>query len=111
METCEAITLAECLNDGSTIYAYRSGETGLWTAYGISAYLAFNLLRGAETTPPSGYSERLQMPAVAFTNEAAACVRAACTPIEENASKIVLHAPSAADMADYRLWTNRLRRN
>lgn len=55
----EIIARNEIYNDGKTIHLYFNGLVGLYTAYGMSAYL---LSKQVETTP--SYSESMQMPVV-----------------------------------------------
>lgn len=57
----ELITLNEVLNGGNKIFFYQSRDTGMWVAYGYSAYLLF---RRENFKGIASFSRQMQMPCV-----------------------------------------------
>lgn len=55
----ELITLNEVLNDGSQIFFYQEETTGIWVAWGYSAFLLHRMIGKKCLT---NYSELMQMP-------------------------------------------------
>lgn len=58
----DGIALREVTNDGQSIFLYYDSMTGLYTAYGLSAYYTTLV-----TEPNMSYSDEMQMP-VALLN-------------------------------------------
>lgn len=63
----EFITYNEVINDGRMIHLYREERTGLWIAFGYSAYLIANR---TDVASISSFSDELQMPSVALSASA-----------------------------------------
>ncbi len=56
------ITMNEVMNDGKVVHVYFNNMTGLYMAFGLSAYIAAQHVGGNES-----YSEQFQMPVVQMT--------------------------------------------
>lgn len=111
----DQITLNEVLNSGSDVHLYRDDLTGMWTAYGISAYL----LSRIEGLPHiASFSGRMQMPCVCITDRSLRGLTASCLAGEDTSG---LAAPDAAgphrllrldtpsDEEGYIVWTASLK--
>ena len=72
----EIIIFNECFNEeGKQIYLYRSSKTGLWAAYGYSAYKVAEISKSQEQVPVvENYSEKMLMPVVVLGNDVFECM-------------------------------------
>lgn len=108
----ETIIFNECFNgDGRQVYLYRSRETGLWTAYGYSAYKAAGMARESGLRVAEGFSERVQMPVAVLDGEAFKLLASLCRSGEQTPDSIRLPLPDpvAVDEEGYSDWAQSLR--
>ena len=92
-------------------YLYEEAATGMWAAYGYSAYKVRTVAdeRGIETL--AGFSRELSMPVV-LLNAAALKALSACCPCTPHATAgmcLSVHPAVPPHPEGYRIWTSRLR--
>lgn len=108
----EIIIFNECMGVNSPMaYLYRSRETGLWTAYGYSAYRTSEMARKRGLRTAEGFSERVQMPATVLDMETFEYVVSQCFSEEQDPDcmRLLLPDPAPMDWDGYRNWAQRLK--
>lgn len=107
----EIIIFNECMGvNGRIAYLYRSRETGLWTAYGYSAYRISEMARKNGLRTVEGFSKRLQMPSTVLDMETFEYITSQCFSEEQDPDYTRLLLPDTApvDWNGYRNWAKRL---
>ena len=99
------ITMNEVMNDGKVVHVYFNNVTGLYMAFGVSAYIAMKYVSGVES-----YSEQLQMPVVQMTKTQyeELCAK---QHVQKDAKKghVLIEASENVDEAAYEEWAGKLR--
>ena len=73
----ERIAQVECANDGQCIFLYYDTMTGVYLAYGLSAYYTTMVAE-----PYMSYSEEMQMPVALLRKEHVLHLRQSLTKVE-----------------------------
>ena len=68
--------------NGRIAYLYRSRETGLWTAYGYSAYRTSEMARKNGLRTVEGFSKRVQMPSTVLDMETFEYITSDTAPVD-----------------------------
>ena len=108
----EIIIFNECMGvNGRIAYLYRSRETGLWTAYGYSAYKTSEMAREKGLRTVEGFSKRVQMPATVLDMETFEYITSQCFSEEQDAdcTRLLLPDTAPVDWDGYRDWAQRLK--
>ena len=108
----EIIIFNECSNaDGRHIHLYRNKETGLWAAYGYSAYKVATMECHNDIPTVKSYSQTLLMPVVILDKDACRQI-ATLYHKEEHTSdyiRLSMSEPRSVDTDNYRDWAQQLR--
>lgn len=82
----EFIVYNECFNEeGKHIHLYRNSGTGLWTAYGYSAYKVAEMRkRRNHVSMVENYSGKMLMPVIIFGDDTFKYITSLCRREEEN---------------------------
>lgn len=97
---------------GETNHLYRNGVTGLWTAYGYSAYEVVGIRRSQNQDPVvEGYFGKMQMPVVVFGNDVFEYLVNLCPREERNPGYacLAIPEPARAGTDGYQQWARDLR--
>lgn len=108
----ETIIFNECMGvNNQIVYLYRSRETGLWTAYGYSAYKTSEMARKNGLRTVEGFSKRVQMPSTVLDMETFEYITSQCFSEEQGADCTHLLLPDTApvDWDGYRDWAKKLK--
>ena len=108
----EIIIFNECFNaEGRHIHLYRSKDTGVWAAYGYSAYKVAEIERRNDISIVKNYSKKLLMPVVIMGNDAYKYITSRNHQEEQTADYSCLSIPESqpSDKAGYRHWARSLR--
>ena len=100
----EIVTINEVRNDGRSIHLYYNGLMGLWTAYGVSAFILSNV-----TTVNASYSENLQMPVVVINTAHLELVKQKLNVAKYKNGYYCLTVEKAIDKDVYKEWAASLR--
>ena len=109
METNSILT-NEYSNNGYQIHLYRGEMTGMWYAYGYSAYglRLFGKSNGYNSI--RGYSKSLQMPCTITSNESVIpLLQNAIEVASQTDTYISLRMPDAINTDAYTKWVNKLK--
>ncbi len=109
METNSILT-NEYSNNGYQIHLYRGEMTGMWYAYGYSAYglRLFGKSNGYNSI--RGYSKSLQMPCTITSNESVIpLLQNAIEVASQTDTYISLRMPDAINTDVYTKWVNKLK--
>lgn len=97
---------------GKTNHLYRNGVTGLWTAYGYSAYEVVGIC-GSQNQDPvvEGYSGEMQMPVVVFGNDVFEYLVNLCPRGERSPgyARLAIPEPARTGTGGYQQWAQGLR--
>ena len=108
----EIIIFNECFNaEGRHIHLYRSKDTGVWAAYGYSAYKVAVMECHDNIPIAKNYSEKMQMPVVILGNEAHGHIATLCHKEEQTSDYIRLSIPETLSVGinGYRDWAKEMR--
>ena len=108
----EIIIFNECFNaEGRHIHLYRSKDTGVWAAYGYSAYKVAEMERRNDITIVKNYSKKLLMPAVIMGDDTCKHITSRNHQEEQTADyiRLSMSEPQSVDTDDYRHWAQSLR--
>ncbi len=109
----ELIIFNECFNeDGKHIHLYRNRETGVWMAYGYSAYKKVAEIQHRSDHPlVQHFSEKMLMLAVVVGNDLLEDIANGCCCKEQNQdyTRLALTEPARTGTAGYRKWAQNLR--
>lgn len=108
----EIIIFNECFNaDGKHIHLYRSKDTGVWAAYGYSAYKVAEMERRDDITIVKNYSKKVLMPVVIMGDATCKHIASRNHKEEDTPDYIRLSMPELqpSDKAGYRHWARSLR--
>ncbi len=108
----ELITLNEVKNDGSLIYLYFNEVTGLWMAFGLSAYglRLFGKSEGFSTV--RCFSQSLQMPCtVANQGVVGALLLKGTVLSHPTETALSVQMPDTVNMSSYAIWVSKLKDN
>jgi hypothetical protein len=84
---------------GKHIHLYKNSGTGLWTAYGYSAYKVAEMRKRQNHVPiVENYSEKMLMPVVVFGDDTFKHIAGLCRCEEENPDYTRLTIPNPALM-------------
>lgn len=107
----EIIIFNECFNaEGSHIHLYRSKDTGVWTAYGYSAYKVAEMERCDDITIVKN-SKKLLMPVVIMGDDTCKHITSRNHQEEQTADyiRLSMSEPRSVDTDSYRHWARNLR--
>ncbi len=110
MSNTEEITLKECSNDGRFIHLHFESATGLWTAYGLSAYSL--RLEGHSLGFPTvrSFSTRLQMPCTVTNKDAISELLANSVKVKETSDTyLCVKINEGVDKDSFARWASKLR--
>lgn len=109
----EIIIFNECFNEeGKHIHLYRNSGTGLWTAYGYSAYKVAEIRKSQGQVPVvENYSEKMLMPVVVFGNDTFKYIAGLCRCEEENPdyTRLAISEPVRTGTDGYSQWVRWLK--
>ena len=108
----EIIIFNECFNaEGRHIHLYRSKDTGVWTAYGYSAYKVAAMECRDDISLVKNYSKKVLMPVVIMGDATCKHIASLNHKEEQTAEYIRLSIPEPqpADKNSYRHWARSLR--
>ena len=108
----EIIIFNECSNaDGRHIHLYRNKETGLWAAYGYSAYKVATMECHNDIPTVKSYSQTLLMPVVILDKDACRQIATLYHKEELTADyiRLSISEPRSVDTDNYRNWAQQLR--
>lgn len=100
----ENITINEVQNDGRSIHLYFNGLIGLWSAYGISAFILTKV-----TTVSASYSENMQMPVVVMNSAHLDEMKKQLEVVRQGKGYCCLVVKDAIDEEAYSEWASQLR--
>lgn len=104
----ETIIFNECFNEeGKQLHLYRNKETGLWTAYGYSAYKVAEIQKRQNHVPVvENYSRKMLMPVVVFGNDTFKYITGLCRCEEENPdyTRLAIPEPARTGTDGYGQW-------
>lgn len=99
----DQITLNEVMNDGSIVYLYFNRATGLYMAYGFSAFNFRNIAQHKSIDAVESYSLEMAMPVVQVSKEQLSKVT------EQGGDVISFKTDSVLDREEYKQWVQVLR--
>ena len=108
----EIIIFNECFNaEGRHIHLYRSKDTGVWTAYGYSAYKVAEMERRDDLSIVKNYSKKLLMPVVIMGDDTCKHIASRNHKEEDTPDyiRLSMSEPLSADTDSYRHWARSLR--
>lgn len=106
----EKIILRETQNDLAHIHIYRNTYTGLWYAFGYSAYGLRLFCKAEGYANLRTYSAKLQMPCAVVTQSALpALTRYAAEVLAQDEEALTLRLADKVDATAYAKWADRLR--
>lgn len=101
----DGIALREVTNDGQSIFLYYDSMTGLYTAYGLSAYYTTLV-----TEPNMSYSDEMQMPVVILDRRHILCLRQSLEMVEHKLKDYYrFKLINAVGEEGYAKWASKLR--
>lgn len=100
----ENITINEVQNDGTSIHLYFNGLIGLWSAYGISAFILSKV-----TTVSASYSDEMQMPVAVLNSAHLDEMKKQLKVVKSKRSYYCLAVEEAIDEEAYDEWASSLR--
>ncbi len=108
----EVIIFNECFNeDGKHIHLYRHSETGVWMAYGYSAYKVAEIQHRNDNPMVQNFSKKMLMPVVVLGNDVLEYIANYCCCEEQNPDyiRLALTEPVQTGTAGYHKWARELR--
>ena len=108
----EIIIFNECSNaDGGHIHLYRNKETGLWAAYGYSAYKVATMECHNDIPTVKSYSQTLLMPVVILDKDACRQIATLYHKEEHTADyiRLSMSEPQSVNTDNYRDWAQQMR--
>ena len=108
----EIIIFNECFNaEGRHIHLYRSKDTGVWAAYGYSAYKVAEIERRDDISIVKTYSKKVLMPVVIIGNDTCKHITSLNHKEEDTPDyiRLSMSEPQSVDTDDYRHWAQSLR--
>ena len=107
----EIIIFNECFNaEGRHIHLYRSKDTGLWAAYGYSAYKVAEMECRDDISIVKNYSKKVLMPVVIMGDDT--CKHITSLNHKEDTPdyiRLSMSEPRSADTDSYRHWARKMR--
>lgn len=102
----ELITLNEVLNDGSQIFFYQEETTGIWVAWGYSAFLLHSMV-GEKCL--ASYSELMQMPSTLISHSD--FTRIVSSTLDATTNRTCqLQTNLKVDAEEYQKWVEELKK-
>ena len=108
----EIIIFNECFNaEGRHIHLYRSKDTGVWAAYGYSAYTVATMERRDDILIVKNYSKKVLMPVVIMGDDTCKHIVSRNHKEEQTADyiRLSMSEPRSVDTDDYRDWARKMR--
>ena len=101
----DRITLGELTNDGQTIHLYYDAMTGVYLAFGLSAYYTTMV-----TEPYMSYSEDMQMPVALLRREHILFLRQSMKKVEHQMKSFYqFELRTPVGKAGYDKWEKKIR--
>ncbi len=105
----QAITIAECNNDGSFINLYYNELIGEWCAYGFSAYGLWLLCKSNGYNTLQSFSKEMQMPCLMMAGETVRLLQNMTDIVDQPDLYIRISMPEKITMEAYREWVKTLK--
>lgn len=109
----EIIIFNECFNeDGKHVHLYKNSGTGLWTAYGYSAYTVMEIQKRRNHVPMvENYSGKMLMPVVVFGDDTFKHIAGLCRCEEDNPdyTRLAIPEPVQTGTEGYHQWVRDLK--
>ncbi len=101
-----AVEQNEAANDGTDIHLYFNPQIGLYTAFGVSAFLADHIIEGIRS-----YSEAFQKPVIIISPGEVRSLRNATNKVQHDPHRYYhLKTHSVMGLVGYVKWTNGLKK-